>query len=971
MSVRSIVVVVWCLMVVPASAVAQTAVSGAIAGVVRDTSGGVLPGVTVEATSPALIENARTVVTDGQGLYRIVDLRPGSYTVIFSLPGFSTLRREGIELETAFTATVNVELAVGGLDETVTVSGVAPTVDIHNIVQRQVFSRAVVDTLPVGTNTGMYATLIPAASTGVSPAGAIGGADVGGTQSERMTAAFSVHGATEDMQMTQDGLPFTSGTGGATTWSMNRVGSQEVSVQVGGISAEGESGGVHMNIVPREGGNNFSGTFVLDGTTGALQSNNIGDDLRARGVTGSPTVKQVYNVGGGFGGPIKQNKLWFFTAHRKWATSQWMPGRYYSATQGTPFYTPDLSRPASSLDYYRSHNLRLTAQVAAKHKISFAFDRQDNCQCVVRLLTELRAPEAAPDHVYVHNFPQVTWSYPATNRLLFDAGASVLRSPRKNRLAAGATANDISITELSTGFVYNARGGPVDSNGGSTGFADSGTSTQRFAVAYVTGTHNVKVGLLNQQHPSESFYELNQAVSYRFQNGRPLSLVEWVSPRVSEGQAYNFAMYAQDQWTLRRVTLNLGVRYNQFGASVPETVVPAGRFSPAVTYPEVLDASAFKDLSPRVGAAYDLFGDGKTALKGFLGQYVIRRAAPPSSANAANARVLSATRTWSDANGDFIPQESELGPLSDVNFGNATVSSTHADRDVNYGWGKRDYTWQGSVSIEHELRSGVGVNVGYFRTWYGNLTLSDNLLVTPADFDQFCITTPVDPRLPGSGNQICGLYDVKPAKFAQVNTLQSLAGDRRTRVFNGVDVIMRARFRERGLLEGGVAMGKTVIDDCGAAVDSPQALRFCRQIKGWADDMRVKIHGAYPLPWDFMASANFQSVPGIPITATYVATGAEIAQSLGRNPSAGARATSTIELIAPNTLFEERTPLLDLRFSRLFRMGRGKLTGNFDISNVFNASTLQGININYGPQWLNGLNAMGGRLLKFGMEFDF
>jgi hypothetical protein len=232
------------------------------------------------------------------------------------------------------------------------------------------------------------------------------------------------------------------------------------------------------------------------------------------------------------------------------------------------------------------------------------------------------------------------------------------------------------------------------------------------------------------------------------------------------------------------------------------------------------------------------------------------------------------------------------------------------------------------------------------------------------------------------------LYDVRPTKFGQVNELQSLAGGRRTKVFNGVDLTVNSRFGQGGMIAGGLAMGNTVADDCGAAVDNPAAglivtdtvnrnarpvtaLRFCRSTLSWSQDLLLKVHGAYPLPWDLQTSATFQSLPGIPIMATYVASGAEIARSLGRNPSAGARATSEIALIEPNTRFEERMSLLDLRFSRRVRIGRTAATGNFDIYNVFNGSPITSMNLQYGPQWLNALDVASGRLLRFGVQLEF
>jgi hypothetical protein len=450
---------------------------------------------------------------------------------------------------------------------------------------------------------------------------------------------------------------------------------------------------------------------------------------------------------------------------------------------------------------------------------------------------------------------------------------------------------------------------------------------------------------------------------------------------------HNLGIYAQDQWTVRKLTLNLGVRFDRYRAYGRENHIPAGPFVPARDFARTDDLQNFKDIGPRVGAAYDLFGNGKTAVKGFLGRYIVARNGNTAAANPAAQIVLSATRTWTDANQDFIPQPSELGPLSNAAFGNPRTPTLTVGRDVTFGFGNRDYTWQGSASIQHELRQGLAVNVGYFRTWYGNLTFVDNLAITPADFDPYCITAPRDPRLPGGGgNEICGLYDIKPTKFGQVDDLQSLAGGRRSKIFNGVDITLNARFGRGGMLSGGLAIGNTVVDDCGTAVDNPAtglidtsntngrpvtAQRFCRSELSWSEDMQLKLHGAYPLPWNFQTSATFQSMPGIPIMASYVASGTEIARSLGRNPSAGPRATAEIALIEPNTRFENRMTLVDLRVSRRFRTGPISTTGNFDIYNMFNASPITSMNLQYGPEWLNPIDVAGGRLLRFGVQVDF
>ena len=239
---------------------------------------------------------------------------------------------------------------------------------------------------------------------------------------------------------------------------------------------------------------------------------------------------------------------------------------------------------------------------------------------------------------------------------------------------------------------------------------------------------------------------------------------------------------------------------------------------------------------------------------------------------------------------------------------------------------------------------------------------------------------PIDPRLPDgvSGSQICGLYDINPSKFGQVQNNQQLAGDKRTHLFDGIDLNVSGRFGNGATIGGGIAFGNTDIDDCGAAVDNPAQglvaivpLRFCRSVYDWSEDVQFKINGSYPLPWDLRASYVFQSLPGVPISAIYVVTSAMAAPSLGRNFSAGANATVEVELIEPNTEYEERTNMLDLRISRRFRMGGTSITGNVDVSNVFNANTPQYVNPQYGPQWLNVTNAMSARVVRLGVQVGF
>lgn len=967
MPASKLVVAVFCVVFLPLSAAAQT--GSAITGVVRDSSGGVLPGVTVEASSPALIEGTRVAVSDNQGVFRIVDVRPGTYRVSFTLPGFKSFVRDGITLTSGFTATVNGELEVGAIEETVTVTGAAPVVDTQNVAAREVFTRDTVESLPIAKSTGVWASLIPAMRQpppAAADSGATGGVDVGFTQSERSQAQITVHGAPDDIRVVSYGMEAMRG-----VYSQNRVDTQEVNVQMGGNPAEAETGGVRINIIPREGANSLFGTLEYDGTGESLQGSNIDDDLRARGLSGTPYVKQAYNYGGGLGGPISQDKLWFFGSYRKWGSQLWLPGKYFNATQGTHLYTPDLSRPAFSNDFYQSFTGRLSWAATANQKFMFGYEDGRNCNCVIRLIALNRAPEATGNHNYLLKIPQASWQWTASSRLLFESGFAYYRGLGPSRPVDGVEPDHIAIRELSTDFRWNSR---ADNIGGTGSYADRSMRrnfTQRLNVSYVTGSHNVKTGAWIQQWPNYAQYTVNGSMLQNFRNGVPVSVVLYASPLRIESMAHNIGFYAQDQWTLRRLTLNLGVRYDSYRGYGPDTTVPAGLFVPERRFAKTDDLTNLKDMNPRIGAAYDLFGNGRTAVKAFMGRFIVGLSGEVP-ALPAEAVASSATRTWNDRNGDFVPQESELGPLSNSRFGSPSPSSLIVDDRVRFGWGNRANTWQTIVSLDHEIMRGFGVQVAYYRTSLGNQSYTENRLVEPGDFDEYCVTAPTDARLGSiSGSQVCGLYDVKPSKFGQVQNFQTLAGDRMVQLFNGVDVNLSGRFDNGASLNGGLAFGNNETDNCGIAVDSPQALRFCRTVFSWSEDVQFKINGSYPLPWSLRTSFVYQNIPGFPIDALHTVTSAMAAPSLRRNFSAGGNATSEIALLERNEMFEERTQIIDLRFSRRVTFGRTNITGNVDISNLLNANTPQYVNPQYGPQWLKVNNAMSARVFRLGVQVGF
>jgi len=955
------------IMVTSIPAAAQ---SSGIAGAVRDTTGAVLPGVTVEASSPALIEKVRSVVSDEQGQYRILALVPGTYTVTFSLPGFTGLQRENVQLSANFTATINVEMVVGSLAETVTVSGQSPVVDVQNTATRNLITREVLEAVPTNRTLAAWAALTPGLSAGATAM------DVGGSKGEQ-SIRLAIHGGRgSEQRMLLDGMNV-SGVSSYWGFMPDPASTEEVVIALGGGSAEADLGGVQMNFIPKDGGNRLSGYFFANYANESFQTDNLSDAIRRRGLTTVNAVDHIYDTDGSFGGPIKVDRLWFYSAHRRWGNGTQVAGLFFNQTPTAFTYTPDRSRPGIEDYRQRSHNLRLSWVPAQRHKIRASFDFQSHCDCHRGIADGRTSPEAAHRRIYrPNNVPQASWSYPATNRLLFEAGVSARIFNWVNTPAEpGVTTESITVIEQSNNFRYRAAP--------NYGEHLSSGADQRFAVSYITGTHAIKTGI--QIHQTWVRHEdmPGSAVQYTFRNGAPVSVTQFANPFVfREKQNALLGLFAQDQWTMKRLTVNYGLRYDYVNTYVPEQRFGAGPFVPAREFASVACVPCWHDFSPRFSVAYNLFGDGRTAVKFGLNRYMAEQTNEIARANnPVTTTVNSATRAWTDNNGDLVPQPAELGPLSNVNFGNVVVVSRYAD-DLLRGTGARAYNWQWNASVQHELMSGVGLNFGYFRTTWHNYYATDNLAVTPRDFDPFCITLPADTRLPnGGGNQICGFRDVTPSKFGQVNSLVTQAGQfgQRLSIFNGIDATVNARLPRGAFIGGGLSTGSQLDSTC-FVVDQPlgpttpagqlASSDFCRvRSPFWRP--QVKVNGGYPLKWDMQVSAVWQTLPGIPILASYVATRAEIAPSLGRNLSGNVLNATLENVIAPQTMFESGIHQMDVRVTKSVRMGGLRMQGMLDLYNLFNASPVLAINTRYGPSWLAPTQILSGRMFKLGGRVEF
>jgi hypothetical protein len=985
--------VLWLML--PVVVFAQT---GTIAGSAKDATGAVLPGVTVEASSAALIEKSRAVVTDGKGEYKIIDLSPGAYTVTFGLSGFNTIRREGIVLTSGTTANVTVEMRVGAIEETVTVSGQSPLVDVQSANQYRAITRDQLNDVPSGRTWFDYVVLVP----GVSPT--TRGQDVGGSTGDQ-SQALSIHGSVgNEMPHWLDGLRFGNmfGTGGGTNgpYPINNAIVEEIAVDNSGPSAEAEVAGIRSNIVTKGGGNRFSYFVFANGTSSSLLANNLDDNLRARGAATPAILSKVYDFNPGVGGPVVKDTLWFYAAFRNSGSTEQPAGAFYAVDPYSLLFTPDSSRgPATNPQWTRSFNGRITWQASQKNKVALYSDHNSRCIPCANGLSSAVSWEATTQlQTPVNRLIQVMWTSTISNRLLIEAGESY-KPDSWGFYRQPIVRNDVApIVDSGLGFQYR---GPTTAETQQTSYQQNG----RLAVSYVTGSHHLKVGTQWFSGTRRRDFQTPDDRWYGFTNRTPTSITVRATPySASENLRLNLGVFAQEQYTLRRLTMNVGVRYDHVDLYIPAQHLDPVRYVGARDFAEIDDVPKWNDLSPRLGAAYDLFGTGKTALKGSISRYIEAVAGGFPEAVNPITQNAQATRSWNDANGNFVPDcdltnqalNGECGASNNQNFGRPVIPFSY-DPAVATGWGTRGFNWEVSGAVQQELRPGMSIEVSYFRRWYGNLRVTKNRLRSPADYDSYCVTAPTDPRLPTSGQSICGFFDLQPTLpfGASSNTVTATDSfGKVTQHFDGVDVTVNMRLPKRGVLQGGTSTGRTNLNFCAitsradlvasggpysewtnpypSTVLIPSDPAFCDVKRPF--QTQVKLIAVYALPWwGIQTSAAIQSLPGPEVLATWAApvTGAASVVSGLNRPLSGSVRTVTIPLIPTGTTYGERLNQVDFRIAKNARVAGVRVQPQIDLYNMLNANPVYGQNNTYGTAWLTPTQVLIGRSIKFGVQVDF
>ncbi len=950
----------------------------------------------------------------------MTELLPGTYTLTFTLSGFATVKRENVDISGAGVITINADMKVGSVSETITVTGETPVVDVQSARRQEVLGNDVLKTLPVTRSYDALLTAVPAVT----------GGSLDVTLSPTMRIFTSHGGRGNEGNMALDGLNVGAAFngGGVSGYILDTANAAEVQMSLSGGLGEAEKGGIYLNVVPKMGGNTFKGELFASAAGSWSQGSNLDSTLQAFGIQNPPTIHNNYDTSGSLGGPIKKDKLWFYASVRYFGQAQDIPGAYANANAGDPNAWTYVANPAITNRNASSQNIyngRVTWQASQRNKFSFYEDYQGNCSQASYLASSgacrdagsnwlatgsfgaFQSPEAFTTYnPEPQNVAQASWTSTVTSKLLLEAGFSSYVSRWGWMNPPGALTNMTQVTQLAPFMQFR-------------GLDDYFNNFQspnvwRASASYVTGAHSLKVGYQGAYliEEIEDFANDTNLTYLFFGPNQPIGITMRIAPWQISNRTEYAAFYAQDQWTLGRMTLQGALRYDRAWSFFPGTHNGAPNVGPYNPQPILFQAAngvdAFNDITPRMGAAWDVRGDGKTAIRVNLGKYLqgANNQQNYTISNPAmdgrNGRIgpnfqTTVNRTWTDSNGNFLPDcalmnpaaNGECGPWSSSGFA-STAGQTQIDPAALSGWGVRPSDWQFGIGVQQQILPRTSVEVTYNRRWFNNFFVFKNTLLNAGDFSSQTITAPLNANLPGGGGYPMTYQVLNPGVPTNIQDLYTSANNYggESVYWHGVDVTISARMHNGFVFQGGTSTGRGVTDYCALAAQMPeiynpaltnaannlastayQPTSACHQAENWLTQFRGL--ASYQIPRiDVLFSATLQSAPNAstgPTDTTVGSNGTSLTANYSPTP------TTTYNLVQPGTFYGPRVNLINLRAAKVLNFGRYKATAGVDLFNLLNSNTGLAFNQNYGTgsNYLQPTSIQTPRFVRLNVTVDF
>jgi len=930
---------------------------GAIGGTVTDASGAVLPGVNITLSNPrGSIGGNQETITDARGAFQFIRLVPGAYTVKGDLAGFRPALQENVIVNADVTARVDLKMEIGTLQEGITVKGESPLLDTTSALKQTVLSREVLDSMPNRIDVWAVARVIPSV--------VLNKLDVGGSESFLQSTA-TVHGSNNENGFLIDGMDVSNldGNGTGAVLYLDPYAFQETNYQTsGGGTAVSSKGGLLFNMVTRTGTNRFHGGAVFSGANRAMGSANYSAELRTQLLAAVPPIAlaanpnivpgadilKIYDVGAWLAGPIVRDRLWFsFSAHDQ-RLDQYLLGNYNP--DGSQVLDDNLMWTTAAKVAWQ---VTRTAQLSYFNNLQYKLIGHRNGGGT---FAESRARNLNDKYPDVH---QIKFTSPLGSRVVVDVSWSRFRADDKFGQEPEVQAGDISRFDAVTNTYVVA----LPTYRDNAMFRDQVLTS----VGYYTGRHDIRFGyqFIDGGEKSSNWSTSGMRAVYR--SGRPDSVNTYNVPITStssripvafEPWARDHGVFIQDKWTpTRKLTLNLGLRFETTYGWLPATCRPATTFVPEQCFDEVKGAPDFKALVPRLSAVYDLFGDGRTALKFSASRYD----QPITLSNVQRVNplgIVNDTRAWTvctagqtsgcDLNGDLTPQLNELGVSSGFPFG---VNNRYSD----------DLKWPSSneynIELQRQLPGNVVVSVGYTRRETRRNIGAKNVAVPLESYIPLQVTEA------NSGRQVT-VYNQAPALRGRVDNLWDNFSELDTD-YNGTDISVNKRMSNRWSMNGGASFGKTTGDIYAtlATVDlnNPNNT-FRRGVVGTDVPYSYRMSGVYELPYDVSVSATAQYYQGFPELTTV---------SVGNNTVALTQGTQALTVEPRGTTRLPQVKSLDVSIRKNIKVGGKSIEPRIDFYNLTNAATILGRITQLGPTYGRVSSIQRGRLIKLGMSVEF
>lgn len=912
--------------------------TGSITGTVTDGSGAVLPGVTITLTGERLIGGPQSQVSDTAGVYRFSRLSPGTYGVRFELQGFRTVDRPDVIINASFVATINSKMEVGALSETITVTGESPTVDVRSNVQQTVMSQEILEGVPTGRDPWSLAKLIPGVQVSTY--------DVGGTSSMQQSG-MSAHGSNgADVSYNIDGatVNWPGGGGGATMVYYDQGMFEEVNYMTSSIPAEVMAGGISINMVTKDGGNQWKGNLRYSFANDDLQAENF-EATRALNSSflGNPT-KKIYDVNLSGGGAIVQNKVWVNGTVRKWVVNNLVNSKNADGSQ------------ALDDNDLKNYSGKVVSQITPNNKLSVSYLWNDKIRGHRRDSND-RIPDVAS---VVQSNPVQTTQAKYTgikNRLVFESNFSVMDGTTNYTYQPDTAADAIRKVDATRGEVFFA----------STREDHQPNSRHQFdnifsySASGLGGEHLVKFGVQWSRLWYESQYSVRGDHYVEYRDGVPLQVRQFNTPTNPKNVAQVLGFFFQDSWSMNKLTLNLGARFDRYVGTLPEQSNPAGRFSVARSIPET-EVINQNIAVWRAGAAYDLRGDGRTALKAGYSRYGLQ-VGINRVFDVNPLRNGSRTCPWSDPNGDGRFQESEVNVAQCGAFSGG-VGFSYAD---GIKW---PYSDEATLGIETQLPGAVRVGAMFYYRTNKDQIGQRNVAVPTSSYTQFTANVPNGP-----GGTVSS---PKPTTVTVFNLDRSLIGRNNTvrnnepyldTEYKGIEFTATKRFSSSWQMQAGFTLGRNKGGTTnGSDLNDPNVTLYNQGIIGNDSEKAFRLSGSYRLPGDISVAGSVISNNGYPYQSTY-----SVSRAVAT--AAGVALTRSSQTVVLSERGDERFPnvtMFDIRLSRPFRFAGGRsFTPQIDIFNLGNADTVVSQSNAVGSAYLRPAAILSPRIIKLGFSLNF